>query len=315
MKNFLRIISLFCVFVFGFFVNNYFKRELLENDKNKNEQVFSMNENGSYAKVLNGCNLYKTQEMKDEIEFVYFQIPETYFVMILEDINDKCLKVKYDNFVGFVKKSFVEIASFVPIVKFLSDVRFDIKSNSGTQIWSLPSTDSNICTTISAGTKNLEYIASAIGVVPSGGESNIWYYVCYTPASNSTNVYEGYIYSENTTNLSEIVSNNETNPVKISDEFKEEKLLYISSTIKTIIVAVIAIPVILFFVIILYKIIKKFNKNTNKYKNNSKIETVNFEDFDKTQNMKSIEKYKNMKLLNRKNLEPQFNDFDDEDLL
>lgn len=275
----------------------------------------ALDENNTYAKALSDCTLYKSQEMIDDIESIYFQVPETYFVMIIETINEECLKVKYDRFVGFVNVSRIEEVSFIPIVKFLSDVTFDIKSSSGTQVWKLPLAGSEICTMIPAGTKKINYIASVKGAVPSSGESNLWYYVSYTPDYDSTSVYEGYVYSENTTNLTEIVSNKETNPVNISDEFEPEKLLYISSTIKTIVVAVIAIPIILFFVIILYKLIKKFKNNTKYNKNFNKLKDENLDNFDKTQNLKCIEKYKNMKLLKHKSIEPKFNEFDDEDLL
>ncbi len=319
MKIILKFIKHFCVFVWIFILVAvsdsfcfYVKNSL------RNVEVFakenSMGES-SYAKVLSGCVLYKTQEMVDDIYNIYFLVPETYFVLILDDVGENCYKVKYDRFVGFVNKSSVEIALFVPIVKTLDNVTFDIKASSGTQIWKNPSTNSEIFTTLAADTKNLSYIASVVGEVPSGGKSNIWFYVSYTSSINSTNVYEGYVYSENTTNLSDIVLNIESNPEVLLDENNNEKLFFISSTIKTIIVAVIAIPIILFFVIILYKLIKKFKKNTNSNKNFKKSECDDIDGFVKNQNRKSIEKYKNMTLLKNENNSPQLFDYDDEDLL
>ena len=211
-------------------------------------------EEKQYAKALETCVLYKTKDMILSPDTILFEVPETYFVLILEDTYDGCYKVQYDKYIGYVDSSRVVIASFNPIVKTLSNITFDIKSTAGTQIWSSPTTKSDIYTTISAGTKNITYIAAVEGMVPSGGESNLWYFVFYTPSENSTNVYEGYIYSENTINLSEIVANTETNPEVISNEAVDDNIIYISSTIKTIIITIITIPVILFFVIILYKI-------------------------------------------------------------
>ena len=106
----------------------------------------------------------------------------------------------------------------------------------------------------------------------------MWYYVSYVPSENSTNVYEGYIYSENVSNISPIPANLETNPEQIiSAENLENNSLLISSTVKTIIVAIVSIPIILFFVIILYKIVKIFRKNTNKNNfDKGVIETENF---------------------------------------
>lgn len=270
-------------------------------------------ETSTYAKALVGCNLYKTQEMSNRFEDIYFQIPETYFMVILDTVNDDCFKVQYDKYIGYVDSETVMIATFIPVLKTLDNITFDIKSTSGTQIWQYPTTKSNICTTISAGAKNISYIAYTYGSVPSGGESNIWYYVYYTPDSNSTNVYEGYVYSENTTNLTEIVANTETNPEVIANENKlDDKLIFISSTIKTIIIAIIAIPIILFFAIILYKFVQKFKKNTKYIKNKQ----LNADDNDENlNNNPTIEKYKNLKLVKHKNPSANFIDFNDDELL
>lgn len=266
----------------------------------------------TYAKALTSCKLYKTKEMSDDYSDVLFIIPETYFVVVLDTVSDECFKVQYDRFIGYVDASTVTIATFVPIVKTLENITFDIKSTSGTQIWSEPTTKSNICTTISAGTKNLKYIAYSFGSIPSDGESNIWYYVFYTPDENSTKVYEGYIYSENTTNLSEIVANTECNPEIISNELNDENVILISSTLKTIIITIIIIPIILFFAIILYKLVQKFKKNTKYNKNQSLKNGDNFDEIKKNENFKRMNKFRSMKLLKNKNTSQDIDDFDDE---
>ena len=262
----------------------------------------------TYAKALANCNLYKTRNFGDDYESIYFQIPETYFVIILETVNDGCFKVQYDRFVGYVDSSTVVIATFVPIVKTLTGITFDIKSTSGTQIWTYPTATSKIKTTILAGTKNIAYIASIYGSVPTGGESNIWYYVSFVPDSNSTNVYEGYIYSENTTNLAEIVANTETNPEIISEETSDDRtIFFLSSTLKTIIIAIVLVPVILFFAIILYKFIKFLKKKTflNVKMNNDKNNFNHNE-----QGTSRFEKYKNL-ILKRK--QKSYLDFPEDD--
>lgn len=286
---------------------------IIFNGVNSKNACAQGSETSTYAKALLGCNLYKTQEMSDRFEDIYFQIPETYFMVILDTINDDCFKVQYDKYIGYVDSGTVMIATFIPVLKTLDNITFDIKSTSGTQIWQYPTTKSNICTTISAGAKNISYIAYTYGSVPSGGESNIWYYVYYIPDSNSTNVYEGYVYSENTTNLTEIVANTETNPEVIANENKlDDKLIFISSTIKTIIIAIIAIPIILFFAIILYKFVQKFKKNTKYIKNQQFNSGDNDENLN---NNPTIEKYKNLKLVKNKNPSAHFIDFNDDELL
>ncbi len=224
-------------------------------------------ETTTYAKAGANCTLYKSQNMNNNSSNIYFIVPETYFVIVLDEISESCTKVQYDKFIGYVASSSITIATFIPIVKTLENITLDIKETSGTQIWSCPDTNSSILTTISAGAKNINYIASCYGIIPSGGDSNLWYYVTYTPSQNSTNVYEGYIYSENTTNLSEIVANAETNPEIIQDSIDGENILYLSSSFKTAVIIVVTIPIIIFLLIILYKSSKKFKEIANKRKN------------------------------------------------
>ena len=219
----------------------------------------------TYAKALSNCVLYKTSSLNNEIDNIYFIVPETYFVIIIEDsVSENCMKVQYGNFIGFIESSKVIISTFIPIVKTLENITCDIKDTSGTQIWSKPSALSKYYTTIPAGTKNINYIATVFGEIPSGGESNIWYYVTYIPANNSTNVYEGYIYSENTSNLTEIVANTETNPEVINTQNNGDYTIYISSPIKVLIISVVAIPIIILFLILISRITKIVrDKNIN----------------------------------------------------
>ncbi len=228
-------------------------------------------ESTTYAKASAGCVLYKSDDLNNNINNIYFVIPETYFVSVLEVVSDACMRVQYGTYVGYVSTDTLVVATFIPIVKTLDNIKFDIKETSGTQIWSTPSSNNKVLTTIPAGTKNVNYISFAYGDIPSGGESNIWYYVSYTPKSNSTNVYEGYVYSENVTNLSEIVANTESNPETILPNDGDDNILTISSSVRTLLIALISIPVILLFAIILYKIVKNvrnFRSNRHDFAEN-----------------------------------------------
>lgn len=231
-----------------------------------NKNTYAKAETSTYAKAMSNCVLYKSQSLENKASNIYFIIPETYFVIILDKLSDNCYKVQYDKFIGFADPSTLIIATFIPIVKTLENITLDIKDTSGTQIWNMPNTEGTILTTISAGFKNIQYIASCYGSIPIGGESNLWYYINYTPSANSTNVYEGYIYSENTTNLSEIILNTESNPEIIEDNILGDNVLYLSSSLKSVIIVIITIPIIIFLLIILYKSTKKFNDFTNKHK-------------------------------------------------
>lgn len=236
------------------------------------EKSFAKSETATYAKALSFCTLYKTSSLDNDLANIYFVIPESYFVVVLENISDTSVKVQYDKYIGYVNPSTINIVTFIPKTKTLNNVSFDIKDTSGTQIWNIPSSEGKVLTTISASTKNINYIASVFGEIPSGGESNLWFYISYTPMQNSTNFYEGYVYSENITNLSEIVQNTETDNVNIIGS-EIVKSYNASSLLKTILIALISIPLIIFLSLILHKIIRFIVKNTNKTKN-LKNETI-----------------------------------------
>lgn len=284
-------------------------------------------ENTVYAKVNDDCILFKSKDMNDALDDVYFVIPESYFVVILETVNDNCFKVQYDKYFGYINSSKVTIAKFTPIVKSLDNIKCDLKETAGTQIWSKPSTSGNVLTTIPAGTLNLNYIAYAFGEIPIGGESNVWFYITYTPKSNSTDVYEGYIYAENVSRLDEIVYNAETNPEIIEEiQVVSDKEINLSSTFKTVLVSIISIPIILLISIILYKFVKLIQKNTKKDKFENNSNDVNFENLSNDNNYfrddlklkYQMNKLKNQSFikvntLSKKQNYPKFPSYDEDD--
>ena len=253
-----------------------------------------------YGKVDENCILYKSLDVLGS-DYM-FVVPETYFVLIIDDLDEEMYKVQYRNYIGYVQKNKVKICSFEPKVKYLENIKFDIKSTSGTQIWQRPSDSSKILTTVSAGETNINYIGASYGDTPSGGRSNLWYYVSYTSNEFSTNVYEGYIYSENTTNLTPISINTENNELLNNSDGINKLNNFSNPTLQTIIVSFIAVPIILLFVIILYKLVKKYQKYTNKniILDNEKV----VDDAEKLSDVgclkNEIEKYQNANFVKRK---------------
>lgn len=231
---------------------------------NPNNNAYALSETNTYAKALPECVLYKTSSLEYSIDNIYFIVPESYFVIVLDIVSETCCKVQYDKFIGYVKSDTLVFSTFIPVVKFLNGITCEVEEFSGTQVWNKPSASGDVLSVISAGTKNVKYIANVYGIIPAGGESNLWYYVSYTPPYNSTNVYEGYVYSENISSVSNIPYNNETNPELIEGSSIGDEIIYISSSMKTILTVLIAVPIILLILIILYKIAKKFKNNTNK---------------------------------------------------
>jgi len=228
-----------------------------------------------YAKVKENCYLFKTSDISDaSYRNVYFIVPETYFVTILNEINSMIVKVQYKNIIGYVSSDSIKEVDFIPNVPVLENVTFEIDSLVGTQLRSAPNVDnsSNILMVIPAGTKNIVYIASTIGAMPTGGSSSVWYYALYSPETDPTSVYEGYVYSLKTANLTKINKNIEGETEKTPEINNEDnKDLKINSTIKTVLIILICIPIVLVFILLVVGNVKR-NKNDKEKLNDNKID-------------------------------------------
>ena len=275
MKRFCIFLCMFLSLALSFLSPSFFyvssnKKTTINSSPNYNKFANAKAQSLTYAKVAPNCSLFKDSSLTENIDNILFVIPETYFVTIIETVSENAYKVQYGNYIGYINTLSVEIATFVPNIKILEGVTLDIKDSSGTQVWSKPSPTSAVLTTIPAGTKKITYIATAYGAIPSGGQSNAWYYVNFTPEYNSTSVYEGYVYSENVTNLTEILVNSECNPEIIPDGIKNTFDLYLSSPLKALIISIVAIPIIIFFLIVIYKFVTFFRSIKEK-----RIESAN----------------------------------------
>lgn len=208
-----------------------------------------------YAKVDENCALYKTIADQSSLSEIIFYVPSTYFVTILSQTSTEILRVRYENFTGYVYSKNVSVVSFTPSKPILTDITFDISENAGTQIWSKPSdATGRILTTISAGSLGIEYVASTLGDIPSGGKSNLWYFARFTPTTNTTTVYEGYVYSEATTNLTHIPTNLEQDIEEISIDKTDQ--LTLATPVQIVLLSIISLPFLILISLVIVKIIK-----------------------------------------------------------
>lgn len=266
----------------NYFIINFCNLKTITNINN----VYSYYETTriKYAKVKENCFLFKTSDITDaSYKNVEFIIPETYFVIILSDINTMITKVQYKNKIGYVAADSIKVVNFLPVNPTLEYITFDIQNTAGTQLRSSPNADdsSNISAVIPAGTENVTYVASTFGVIPTGGNSNIWYYAIYSPISDPTSVYEGYVYSGKTENLTNIELNTE-DIYEITDNNKESKddTFIINEGIKTILIVLICVPIFLVFILLVVgnkrkrkedKIINEYNNESSGYINNTNL--------------------------------------------
>jgi hypothetical protein len=116
MVKIIKFIVCICVFINGLFIENTSDFCFAENDKDV-----------VYARVLSDCVLFKNKEMIYEFDNVYFQIPESYFIVVLETISENCLKVQYGKYIGFVDSDdYVKLDMFEQLYNKIRETNSDI---------------------------------------------------------------------------------------------------------------------------------------------------------------------------------------------
>lgn len=254
------LIFLFVIFSFSLFEQIFVKPNLICFSESV-EQVSQK----KFAKAKENCFLFKTSDTtSSNFKNVFFCVPESYFVTILSEQSSSVFKVEYKGKIGFVSADTVTVASFIPIVPTLEDVFVDISSVSGTQLRSSPTSEnsSNILRILQAGTKNIEYVSFIYGEKPIGGNSDIWFYVVFFPEDDHTAVFEGYVYSEKTCNLTSFAQNLENNPeIKNDSSLNQNFEISLNKNVRIILVFLILLPIVLVVLIAIFKAKNKFKKS------------------------------------------------------
>lgn len=130
-----------------------------------------------------------------------FEIPNTYYVKLLEDEVDGYYKAQYMNLTGFIRASEIQCVDEYPFTAYLENVNFRILASQSAELRSEPSRSLGLATLVCElplYETNFVYYGKIQGeeVVPS--RSNIWYYASYT--KNGVTQF-GYIYSGLTDNF------------------------------------------------------------------------------------------------------------------
>lgn len=215
-------------------------------------------ESSFYAKIMDK-NVNFFSEPNENSQYILFSIPESYFVLLLNDENQEFYYACYDDIYGYVKKSDVVVMDGKPIEPFASS-QFRIFALEGMGLYSSPyMNNSNILTNIPYLADDLIYYGSIVGEsIP--GKSNVWYYCKYQGK-------QGYVYSVFCDNL-DITTNNEIFNVVDTPIFGNvnpaEKL---SPVAMTFIVIGVSLPCI----IVIYLLVKPTFVKDKILNNNPKI--------------------------------------------
>lgn len=248
---------------------------LLFNLANANSKaVFAASKPTYYARVMTeNVFLYRNAINNEDFSNIYFEIPRTYFVELIDDYNTDFYLARYLSFEGYVKKDCVTAIKGTPNKPFLTNVFFRVYSEQSQNMRKFP--------TRSGGTEyqeyflpqdnlNISYIGKIVGDPYVSNRSNLWYYCKFVDSSE----HYGYVYAEfcddGEGNEINIPNNNEEVIYIANPDFntKEEQPTAIPPESKTtwIVISILSVPAIIFILLFLKssKFIKKDKKLSNK---------------------------------------------------
>lgn len=215
-----------------------------------------------YAQITsNKAYLYRNALDNPDISNIWCELPQTYFVEILNDYNDNFYKVNYNSVIGFVLKTDVkEVLSSVKS-PYPSGINVSINSSNGCYMRSLPiskTNTNNIIDTLNKGTSNISFIGYAYGDECIDLKGTLWYLVKY-----NNNI--GYIYADFIANKITLYPNIEE-VTYLSNNITSTMLNPLSDTSTLIIVITIMVPCIIILILLFmpkpkYKRAKVANKN------------------------------------------------------
>ena len=172
----------------------------------------------SYARVKDNVYLYKSAIAGTAYSNIYFVIPSTYFVELINSADNTFYRASYMNILGFVKKSDVTPVTGTPKTPYANNISFRVFASDGTAIngtalRSAPSTLTGISqiagtlpVEIGSGYTGIQYIGQIQGEESIAGKGTVWYYCTYP---NGTQNLYGYVYSGYTDSLTSIATNTE----------------------------------------------------------------------------------------------------------
>ena len=218
--------------------------------------ISAYNEQTFYARIMfDQVHFYRSPIDDDSYSNIYFELPKTYFVELVDNCNDLFYKANYSSFTGYVKKDSVQAISGTPSNPYLDNVGFRVYAELSRDLRSEPSSSSKTSSQIAYIpnlSRNLIYYGKAYGETLIDGRTNIWYYCKYSADQN----YYGYVYSDFCDELPSVMPNNLeevsyiSNPTFAPPEGNSQAIS-INDNVVGIIIAIVSLPALVFILMII----------------------------------------------------------------
>ena len=199
-----------------------------------------------YAKANDNVYFYSSPIKSDKYKL--FEVPSSYYVLLLGNGNQDFYRAKYSSIEGFVLKSSVIPVNEQPNYPF-ANTSFRIFTD--TSLYSSPDSSSNI-KSLSALTEITTYYGKIEGQELLPKSTNIWYYCRYKVEEN---YYTGYVFSYYCDQLINIVPNTESYTPCMEELFKDDghQITQTKSSLTTVLIVICCVVPCLIIALLLVK--------------------------------------------------------------
>lgn len=228
----------------------------------------------TYAQVLQDeVYLYKTPSTPATLN-AYFELPKTYFVLLLSNLDDTFFKAQYKDVVGYVLKTSVSPVKEKPSNPYPSYATFRVYTSDGLKMLNSPfNTKNSTIVSNALLLENLEYYGKISGDEFIENRGTTWYY-----GKNSNNQ-KGYLYSGFCDGLSTISPNTEVvtkidYPTFNNDNGYLYNLVNLTTPLKILLIILVTIPCFV-LVYLLFKPFELEKRRPKQTKAKQKNQTIN----------------------------------------
>ena len=201
-----------------------------------------------YAKVEED-NVYFYSSPSKSTQSTLFEIPNSYFVLLLGEQNEDFYYAKYKDVYGYVLKNSVSVLDGTPLNPF-ANITFRVFATQGLGLYFSPyQNENNLVSTVPFLTNNIACYGKIIGEQLIPDKSNEWFYCNYQADEN----YYGYVYSVFCDKITDVEYNNERFSIIENPSFTDET---IENTLSNTSMIFIVIGVSLPSLVVIYLLIK-----------------------------------------------------------
>lgn len=243
-KHFIVLCLIIYVIIGSYLLHNNSLKSTTTSDQNDTKIL--------YGKIItNNANLLKMSVKTEDPSTVYFLLEESYFVKILNKIDDDFYYVEYKDIKGYVKSQNIMLVNEIIQNPYLNNITFNLSRDCF--LYQEPKNINDNQITKLSKNQTINYYGKIFADEIAQNSGDVWY---YSSVQTPQGLVYGYIHSSFTHNLSPINPNQEISTQLISQQNEINSILSLNLTTQSIVIIIISFPILL----LLFILLKGFKK-------------------------------------------------------